>query len=31
MKAEASWLLESGESCYFRGEVTAIEYNQSVP
>jgi len=31
MKAEAVWMLESGEFSYFRGEVTEIEYNQSVP
>ena len=31
MRAEASWLLESGECRYFRAKVTSIQYNQVVP
>ena len=31
MAAEASYTLTSGEFSYFRGEVTAIEYNRAVP
>lgn len=31
MKAEASWMLESGPRSYFRGRVTEIAYNQSAP
>ena len=27
MKGTATWRLESGESEYFRGEVTSIEYD----
>lgn len=30
-KAEVSWNLESGDFCYFRGELTNIEYNLPLP
>lgn len=30
-KAEVSWNLESGDFCYFRGDITNIEYNLHLP